>query len=211
MQKKHISPAIVRRLPRYYRYVRSLLREGVERVSSRELSQMMDITASQIRQDFNCFGGFGQQGYGYNVKYLFEQLSLILGLDQTYSAIILGAGNLGRALLNNFTFDTPIFDFIAAFDTSPDIIGRQLGGATVYAADELERFIAEHNPQIAVLTVPKSSAEELAGRLEKTSIRAIWNFTNIDITVSNPKIYVEDVHFSDSLMNVFYRLSHMDE
>ena len=207
MQKRHISQAIIRRLPRYYRYVLDLYRQGVERVSSRELSQLMDITASQIRQDFNCFGGFGQQGYGYNVKYLYEQLSLILGLDRDYNAIILGAGNLGRALLHNFSFDTPIFKFSAAFDTSPSVVGKTLGGVPVRDISELEDYISANKPDIAVLCVPQSAAAALAARLEATSIKGIWNFTNLEFSLSNDDIYVENVHFSDSLINVFYNIS----
>jgi redox-sensing transcriptional repressor len=207
MQKRQISQAIIRRMPRYYRYVLALYREGVERVSSRELSQLMDITASQIRQDFNCFGGFGQQGYGYNVKHLYEQLSQILGLDQEYSAVILGAGNLGRALLNNFSFEIPIFNFSAAFDSSPAITGNVIGGVPVYDIAQLEDYINRNKTDIAVLTVPQQAAFDLIKRLETTSIRGIWNFTNLEFTLSRPDIYVEHVHFSDSLINVFYNIS----
>jgi redox-sensing transcriptional repressor len=207
MQKKHVSPAIIRRLPRYYRYLLSLDHSGVERVSSKELSELMDVTASQIRQDFNSFGGFGQQGYGYNVKYLCAQLSSILGFDRSYRAIILGAGNLGRALLNNFSFETPVFRFTAAFDVSPNVVGTQINGIPVLAIADLEKYIKENLPDIAVLTVPQTSVLDLCTRLEKTSIKGVWNFTNLDIALENSEIYIENVHFSDSLMNVFYQIS----
>jgi len=207
MQKKRISPAIIRRLPRYYRYLLTLSKNGVERVSSKELSELMDVTASQIRQDFNSFGGFGQQGYGYNVKYLCSQLSAILGFNRSYSAVILGAGNLGRALLNNFRFETPVFRFTAAFDVSPEVIGTKINGVPVYDIGGMEEYIDSNLPDIAVLTVPQGSVSEVCARLEKTRIKGIWNFTNLDLMLQNPDIFVENVHFSDSLMNVFYQIS----
>lgn len=207
MQKKRISPAIIRRLPRYYRYLLTLDKNAVERVSSKELSVLMDVTASQIRQDFNSFGGFGQQGYGYNVRYLCKQLSAILGFNRSYRAIILGAGNLGRALLNNFRFETPVFEFVAAFDIAPDVTGSSINGVPVYDISGLEEYIEAHLPDIAVLTVPQASVFQLCSRLEKTKIKGIWNFTNLDITLQNSDIFIENVHFSDSLMIVFYQIS----
>ncbi|MBQ2902200.1 MAG: redox-sensing transcriptional repressor Rex [Agathobacter sp.] len=206
MVEKGISQAVVRRMPRYYRYLRDLLEQGVERVSSNELSKLMKVTASQIRQDLNNFGGFGQQGYGYNVRFLYEEIGKILGLDQTHNLIIIGAGNLGQAIANYGRFDSLGFVTVALFDVNPEIIGKEVRGIKIHALDELEVFCQNHKVDIAALTMPKQSADNTAQRLVELGIRAIWNFAHVDLDVDDESVVVENVHLSDSLMQLSYNI-----
>ena len=205
--EKGISQAVVRRMPRYYRYLRDLLEQGVERISSNELSKLMKVTASQIRQDLNNFGGFGQQGYGYNVRFLYEEIGKILGLDQTHNLIIIGAGNLGQAIANYGRFDSLGFVTIALFDINPEIIGKEVRGIKVYSLDELETFCKNNKVDIAALTMPKQSADNTAQRLVELGINAIWNFAHVDLNVNDEKVVVENVHLSDSLMQLSYNIA----
>ena len=205
--EKGISQAVVRRMPRYYRYLRDLLEQGVERVSSNELSKLMKVTASQIRQDLNSFGGFGQQGYGYNVRYLYDEIGKILGLDQTHKLIIIGAGNLGQAIANYGRFDSLGFITIALFDINPEIIGKEVRGIKVYSLDELETFCESNKVDIAALTMPKQSVDNTAQRLVELGINAIWNFAHVDLNVNDENVVVENVHLSDSLMQLSYNIA----
>ena len=206
METKEISQAVIGRLPRYYRYLGDLKDNGVERISSQELSELMQVTASQIRQDFNNFGGFGQQGYGYNVEFLYKEIGKILGLDRKHHFIIIGAGNLGRALGNYMNFERRGFIFSGMFDRNPELIGRDVRGIKVQPMEEMEQFVRENNIDIAVLTIPKTGAVSVAEKLAANGIKAIWNFAHVDLNV--PKgIQVENVHLSDSLMKLSYNLS----
>ena len=205
--EKGISQAVVRRMPRYYRYLGDLLEKGVERISSNDLSKLMNVTASQIRQDLNNFGGFGQQGYGYNVRFLYEEIGKILGLDQTHNLIIIGAGNLGQAIANYGKFGQLGFSTIALFDVNPEIIGKEVNGIKIYSLEELEGFCKEHKVDIAALTMPKKSADNTAQRLVEVGIRAIWNFAHVDLDVKDENVVVENVHLSDSLMQLSYNIA----
>lgn len=207
MVEKGISQAVVRRMPRYYRYLRDLLEQGVERVSSNELSKLMKVTASQIRQDLNNFGGFGQQGYGYNVRFLYDEIGKILGLDQTHNLIIIGAGNLGQAIANYGRFDSLGFVTVALFDINPEIIGKEVRGIKVYSLNELETFCENNKVDIAALTMPKQSADNTAQRLVELGINAIWNFAHVDLNVDDENVVVENVHLSDSLMQLSYNIA----
>ena len=179
MEERGISQAVIGRLPRYYRYLGDLKNEGVERISSQELSRIMNVTASQIRQDFNNFGGFGQQGYGYNTSYLYEEIGKILGLDQQHDMILIGAGNLGQALVNYMNLKNRGFSFKGAFDISPSLQGRKIANVPIYPMEQMTGFIVENHIDIAVLTVPKAAAIEITQILTETPIKAIWNFANI--------------------------------
>ena len=205
MEEKEISQAVISRLPRYFRYLGELKDEGVERISSQELSELMKVTASQIRQDFNNFGGFGQQGYGYNVEYLYKEIGKILGLDEKHNFIIIGAGNLGQALGNYLNFERRGFIFRGMFDKNPALVGKDVRGVKVMPMEEMERFVRENDIDIAVLTIPKTGAEEVAERLVANGIRAIWNFAHVDLNVPEG-IQVENVHLSDSLMKLSYNI-----
>ena len=206
MEEKEISQAVIGRLPRYFRYLGELKDKGVERISSQDLSELMKVTASQIRQDFNNFGGFGQQGYGYNVEYLYNEIGKILGLDRQHNFIIIGAGNLGRALGNYMNFEKRGFIFRGMFDTDRQLVGKEVRGVNVMPMDELEQFIRENDIDIAVLTIPKEEAVSVAERLVGTQVRAIWNFAHVDLNVP-PGIQVENVHLSDSLMKLSYNIN----
>lgn len=206
MEEKEISQAVIGRLPRYFRYLGELKDEGVERISSQELSELMKVTASQIRQDFNNFGGFGQQGYGYNVEYLYTEIGKILGLDTTHSFIIVGAGNLGRALGNYLNFEKRGFIFKGIFDQNPALVGQDVRGIKVMPMEELEGFVKANDIEIAVLTIPKTSAVSVAEVLVHNGIRAIWNFAHVDLNVPEG-IQVENVHLSDSLMKLSYDIN----
>lgn len=206
MEEKGISQAVISRLPRYFRYLGELRDEGVERISSQELSELMRVTASQIRQDFNNFGGFGQQGYGYNVEFLYKEIGKILGLDMTHNFIIIGAGNLGQALGNYMNFERRGFIFKGMFDRNPDLVGRDVRGVKVMPMEKMEEFVRENDIDIAVLTIPKTGAVDVADCLVHNGIRAIWNFAHVDLNVPNG-IQVENVHLSDSLMKLSYNLS----
>ena len=210
METKEISQAVIGRLPRYLRYLGDLKDEGVERISSQELSELMKVTASQIRQDFNNFGGFGQQGYGYNVEYLYREIGKILGLDQKHNFIIIGAGNLGRALGNYLNFERRGFIFKGMFDKNPDLVGEDVRGIKVMPMEELEHFVRENDIDIAVLTIPKNSAVNIVDVLVENGIRAIWNFAHVDLNVPEG-ILVENVHLSDSLMKLSYNINRMSQ
>ena len=210
MEGRGISQAVIRRLPRYYRYLGELLEDGVERISSNDLSKRMKVTASQIRQDLNNFGGFGQQGYGYNVKYLYTEIGKILGLDKTHNFIIIGAGNLGQALANYASFERSGFILKSLFDVNPRLEGMSIRGVRVRMMDELVDFLQNNDIEIAALTIPKSKAIEVADLLTANGIKAIWNFAHTDLTL--PKdVIVESVHLSDSLMQLSYNISQRKE
>lgn len=210
MENKEISQAVISRLPRYFRYLGELKDQGIERISSQELSDIMDVTASQIRQDFNNFGGFGQQGYGYKVEYLYEEIGKILGLDQTHNLIIIGAGNLGQALANYMNFERRGFLFQGIFDNNPALYGRKIRDMEVRPMEEMEGFVRDNHIDIAVLTIPKTSAEAVARRLVDNGIKGIWNFAHVDLDV--PKsIQVENVHLSDSLMKLTYNIHRYEQ
>jgi redox-sensing transcriptional repressor len=206
MEEKEISRAVVKRLPRYYRYLGDLLAEGVERISSNELSERMQVTASQIRQDLNNFGGFGQQGYGYNVKFLYSEIGKILGLDKTYHMIIIGAGNLGQALANYVKFEKRGFKVVGIFDVNSELIGQTVRGIQIRHADEVAEFMQTTRVDIATLTLPRKPAEEMAEILVENGIKAIWNFAHLDLHVPGD-IIVENVHLSESLMRLSYNIN----
>lgn len=206
MEQKEISQAVIGRLPRYFRYLGDLKDEGVERISSQELSELMHVTASQIRQDFNNFGGFGQQGYGYNVEYLYEEISKILGLNQTHHLIIIGAGNLGQAIGNYMNFERRGFILKGMFDNNPALTDMKVRGISVQPMNKIADFVTENNIDIAVLTIPKASAVAVAEELVKYGIKAIWNFAHVDLNVPEG-IQVENVHLSDSLMKLSYNIT----
>ena len=206
-----VSPAVIKRLPRYFRYLRELIRNGKLRISSGELSEMMNVTASQIRQDLNCFGGFGQQGYGYNVNYLYAKVCEILGVGEGYSAIVIGAGNLGRALVRNPMFEKRGVDIVGMFDVSPDVIGKRITDVEVRNMDDLECFCEAHKVDMAVLTCPKENALEVTERLLKLGIRGFWNFTGRELGHLSNGVAVENVHIGDSLMTLCYEMRTNDE
>ncbi|MCR5672604.1 MAG: redox-sensing transcriptional repressor Rex [Lachnospiraceae bacterium] len=205
MDNINISQAVIKRLPRYYRYLGELNDEGVMRISSRELSELMHVTASQIRQDLNHFGGFGQQGYGYNVKNLYDEIGKILGLDKNHKLVVIGAGHLGQALSNYVNFERRGFHILGIFDKDPDLIGMKIRDVTVSPMEELEDFIKNNDIDIAVLTIPKTSAVAVSQMLVKYNIKAIWNFAHVDLPVPD-SVTVENVHLSESLMRLSYNL-----
>ena len=212
VEQRKISRAVISRLPRYYRYLGDLLEAGVERISSNDLSKKMQVTASQIRQDLNNFGGFGQQGYGYNVKYLYTEIGKILGLDKDHNFIIIGAGNLGLISPGEFipVFERNGFILKSLFDVNPRLEGVTIRGIPVRMLDELEGYLQENDIEIAALTLPKSKAEEVADVLVANGIKAIWNFAHTDLTL--PKdVIVESVHLADSLMKLSYNISQHNE
>jgi len=207
MKKQNISDAVIRRLPRYYRHLDDLCSKGVLRISSHSLGIKMGITASQIRQDFSCFGEFGQQGYGYNVADLRMEIGRILGADQNHSAIVIGVGNLGHALIQNFLFSHTGFTVGAAFDISPQLIGTKLNDIPVLSMDELANYVSSHKVDVAVLTVPQNIVQGIVNDLIGLGIRGFWNFTNIELETNDPSVYIENIHFSDSLLTLSYRIS----
>ena len=208
LRKENISDAVIRRLPRYYRQLSDLRARGIVRISSRSLGKEMGITASQIRQDFSCFGEFGQQGYGYHVEELYMEIGHILGVDQRHRLIIIGAGHLGHALLQNFPFSKTGFTVDAAFDVSPLVIGSVVNGVPVYDMEKLEEFLRRSPVDVVVLTVPRNVVEEIAGRLIHLGVRGFWNFTNLELTSSHPDVKFENIHFADSLLTLSYRIAH---
>ncbi len=199
-----VSQAVINRLPRYYRYLRELLSKDILRISSSELSKMMGVTASQIRQDLNCFGGFGQQGYGYNVRYLFEKISDILGVNECYNAVIIGAGNLGSALAGASTFNNRGVFLKALFDVDPDVIGKEINGLTVYDWKDFGKYVRSNRVDIAVITVPKTQAVSVAKIVVSQGVGGIWNFTGIELKI--PDIPVKNVHMGDILMTLCYEM-----
>ena len=210
METRKISQAVIRRLPRYYRYLGELLEDGVERISSNDLSKRMKLTASQIRQDLNNFGGFGQQGYGYNVKYLHTEIGKILGLENKHNFIIVGAGNLGQALANYSHFENQVFILKGIFDVNPTLRGMSIRDVPVRMMSEMKDFIKENNIEIAVLTIPKECAIDVAKDLVDAGIQAIWNFAHVDMNVPD-NVIVESVHLSESLMRLSYNISRYNE
>lgn len=210
MYDKTISSAVIKRLPRYYRYLGELIENDVVRISSKELSMKMNVTASQIRQDLNNFGGFGQQGYGYNVEYLYTEIGKILGLDRKYNVIIIGAGNLGQALANYTDFERRGFYIRGIFDVNPRLVGMSIRGVEIHLIDELEEFIKKTPVHIAALTIPKMKAPQVAQELVRLGVRALWNFAPTDLNV--PKdVMVENVHLAESLMRLSYNLKAAEE
>lgn len=207
--EKKISMAVIRRLPRYFRYLHDLMKLDIKRISSKELSERMCITASQIRQDLNCFGGFGQQGYGYNVESLYNEISRILGVDNRFSCIIIGAGNMGTALANYENFRKRGFDILAIFDVAPDKVGREVNGISVYSMDALDDFVKSHKVDIAMFTVPSKAVIEVAKKVVSLGIKGIWNFSPNELRLGED-VVIENVHLSDSLMVLGYRLRNME-
>ncbi|MDO4460498.1 MAG: redox-sensing transcriptional repressor Rex [Clostridia bacterium] len=203
--KSNISMSVIRRLPRYYRYLRDLEKSGIVRVSSKELSVRMGFTASQIRQDFNCFGGFGQQGYGYSVSNLRERIGEILGVANLKKCVLIGAGNLGRALLS-IDFSQMGFDLVGIFDTNTDIIGKEVRGYKVYGTEIIAEFCAREKPEMAIICTPTDSAEEICDTLFENGVNAFWNFSHYDISMKHPEAMVETVHLNDSIMTLSYLL-----
>lgn len=205
-----ISTAVIKRLPRYYRHLGELLELGVERISSGELSERMKVTASQIRQDLNNFGGFGQQGYGYNVKYLYDEIGKILGLDEKHNVVIIGAGNLGRAIAGYANFEKRGFVITGIFDIDEKLKGTKIREIEVSHLSELDEFAKNNTIDIAALTIPKTEAVKVADKLVKLGVKAFWNFAHTDLLVP-PDVIVESVHLSESLMRISYNLKRMDE
>ncbi len=207
MSRDNVSLAVVRRLPRYYRHLQELRSEGQTRISSRQLAERLGLTASQIRQDLNCFGGFGQQGYGYNVESLLREIGDILGVSRGLKAAIIGMGHLGHALCNNFDFEWAGVRLVGIFDNAPDIVGTRIGQFTVLSVDTLDAFVQEHSLEVAILTLSRQAAPGMAERLSAMpSIRGLWNFTNVDFQHVQDKVAVEYVNFTDSLMTLCYRV-----
>jgi len=208
MKKDKISSAVIRRLPRYYRHLDDLYRSNTVRISSGALAKTMGLTASQIRQDLSCFGEFGQQGYGYNVERLRSEVADILGMNRSHTVIILGAGNLGRALIENFSFRTNGFRLVAAFDVDSNLVGKQLGGTPVYHVDTLGSYMRDHKVSVGVLTVPAAVAVESARMLAMYGVEGIWNFTNVELPEAEMQgVKFENVHFADSLLTLSYMIS----
>ncbi len=202
----NISMPVIRRLPRYYRFLYDLKENGVTRISSRELSQRMGLTASQIRQDLNCFGGFGQQGYGYIVEQLYEEIGHILGMDDPVVAIMVGAGNMGKAVANHMDFERRGFRLVGLFDDAETLIGTTLRGMEIQPTDNLEDFCRAHQPKMAILCIPKEAAKHVVERLIDCGINAFWNFSHYDIAYDHPDAVVENVHLGDSLMTLSYHI-----
>ena len=201
-----ISISVIKRLPRYYRFLGELKKQGVTRISSGELAKRMNLTASQIRQDLNCFGGFGQQGYGYNIEMLYDGIGKILDLDETSPAIILGVGKLGVVVAENMNFRKYGFDLVGAFDVSDEVIGKKVADLTVKHLDELEAFCRQYSPKAAFMCVPSDAAPELAERLIALGVTGFWNFSHYDIGIKHPEVSVENVHFGDTLMRLSYKI-----
>ena len=211
MKRVKVSNNVIRRLPRYLRKLDELSENGVSRISSFDLGQQLGLTPSQIRQDFSCFGEFGQQGYGYNVPALRTQIASILGMDRGFTAILIGVGNIGRALMDNFCFSEWGFNLACAFDVNPKLIGTEFNSVPIHSTDELEAYLAENHVDVAVLSVPKSVAVPVTERLTACGVEAIWNFTNVELTEPNSSTIVENVHFSDSLLSLSYFVSERND
>ena len=207
MEERRVSEAVIRRLPKYYRHLMTLQKEGVERISSGKLAEQMRLNASQVRQDFNCFGGFGQQGYGYNVKYLLEEIRKILSLDRPYKAVVVGAGNIGTALANFEGFEKENISVEALFDIKPELIGQQVNGKPILHTDSLETFIAENDISIGVIAARRSAAQSIAKRMHDAGVKGIWNFAPTDVMVEG--IPVENMHLTDSLICLCFKMSHL--
>ena len=202
-----ISESVIKRLPRYYRFLGELKAEGMERISSRELSERMGLTASQIRQDLNCFGGFGQQGYGYNIEVLQSEIGQILGLDRPKNTILIGMGNLGRAVTMHMNFESKGFHLIGLFDAKESLVGQIVRNQPIRSTDTLDEFCRENLPQVAILCIPKDSAESISAQLIKLGVKAFWNFSHYDIAMNHPDVVVQNIHFSDSLMRLSFKMT----
>lgn len=205
MEVRRVSEAVIRRMPKYYRQLQVLQAQGVERISSGKLAQMMRLNASQVRQDFNCFGGFGQQGYGYNVNTLLNEIKGILALNQTHVAIVAGAGNIGRALASFDNFEQQGFSITALFDINEELVGTQVNGKPVLNISEMEEYVKQNNVTVGIIAARRSVAQELADRMVQAGIKGIWNFAPIDVTASVP---VENIHMTDSLICLTYKMFH---
>ena len=208
--KNSVSLQVIHRLPRYYRFLEVLKAEGKVRTSSRELAERMNLTASQIRQDFNCFGGFGQQGYGYNIDVLHAEIAHILGIDRLKSAILIGVGNIGRAVIQNVKFESKGFNLIGIFDTKESLVGHMVKNIPVRHISTLDEFCRENNPSVAVLCLPTSAAKPVVDQLIKLSVDGFLNFSSYDIALDYPSVSVENVHFGDRLMTLSYKLDNKD-
>ena len=205
-----VSISVIKRLPRYYRFLGELKDNGVIRISSKDLSEKMGFTASQIRQDLNCFGGFGQQGYGYNIESLYNEIGNILGVNNNRKAILIGAGNLGRAVALHMSFEQRGFNIIGVFDRNKALSGQLLRGLPIRHTDGLYNFCKDNSPTVAVLCIPSPAAKELAPQLVELGIKGFWNFSHYDISADYPNVAVENVHLSDSLMTLSYHVSNLD-
>lgn len=210
MKSLHVSGAIIRRLPRYYRYLGELKKDGVTRISSGDLSDIMGVTASQIRQDLNHFGGFGQQGFGYRVEYLYDEIGKILGMDRVHHVIMIGAGNLGTALANHSGSCTQDFVIDAIFDSNAERIGKRIRGLRILSTDSLEKYLASHDADIAAIAVPREEATGISERLVASGVKAIWNFSHVDLKVPED-VVVENVHLYESLMSLSYKAKAAEE
>ena len=210
-RKTKVSTAVIRRLPRYYRKLSELQHTGVMRISSSALGKSMGLTASQIRQDLFCFGGFGQQGYGYKVDSLKEEIGDILGIGLGHTIVVLGTGNLGRALIKNFKFSSNGFKLLAAFDVSEQVVGSEIAGVPVYHVDSLKTFLDDYPASVGLLAVPISAAQEMCDRLVDAGVKGIWNFTNGEISCAQDDVVIESVHFSDSLLALSYMISQRED
>lgn len=204
-----VSISVIRRLPRYHRFLNDLLQRGIHRISSRELAELMSLTASQIRQDLNCFGGFGQQGYGYNVDALYEEISKILGLDKGLKIILLGAGNLGMALVKHLDFEAKGFQLMGIFDANPNLVGQKVRGIEIQDESRLEDFCKRNVPDVAILCLPRDVVESVGEKLIGYGIRGFWNFSHYDLSVKHKDIAVQNVHLGDSLMTLCYQVTEM--
>jgi redox-sensing transcriptional repressor len=202
-----VSNNVIRRLPRYLRKLDELKTAGVDRISSGELGRQMGLTSSQIRQDFSCFGEFGQQGYGYNVTALRGEIASILGTNRDFSVVLVGVGNIGRALIENFCFEQYGFHMVSAYDVRPELIGKNIGGINIQDISDLPQAFTNNDVEVAVLCVPKSMASTAAEDLVRYGIRAIWNFTNTELNITSSDVIVENIHFSDSLLALGYYLA----
>ncbi len=206
-KSRNVSSSVIKRLPRYHRFLGDLNNKGMTRISSKELSIRMGLTASQIRQDLNCFGEFGQQGYGYNIKLLYNEIGQILGLQDTKKAILIGAGHMGKALTLHFDMSAKGFQLIGIFDIKPSLLGQTVQNLPIHSMDRLDEFCKENKPDMAILCIPRESAREVAEVLINLGIKGFWNFTHYDLSVEFPGICVENVHLSDSLMTLKYNLN----
>ena len=207
----HVSVPVIKRLPRYHRYLEELKRMGIVRISSKELSQRMGLTASQIRQDLNCFGGFGQQGYGYNIEQLYNEIGSILGIDKKSKAIMIGAGNLGHAIATHLRFENRGFDLVGIFDNNPQVVGSNVGGRIVMDSKDLDEFCEKEKPVVAILCIPAEYAAENADKLVSLGIKGFWNFTQCALMSRYDNVAVENVHLGDSLMTLCYQINKLSE
>ncbi len=204
--RDNVPSAVIKRLPRYHRCLAELLKEGKMRISSKDFSALMGVTASQVRQDLNCFGGFGQQGYGYNTRFLYNKISDLLGVNEGFNAVIVGAGKLGKALAATHMFERRGVNRLAMFDIDPNVIGTKIYGVPVYSADDLCEFCKINNVHMGVLTVPKEAAHEIAETLAEGGVKGIWNFANMELKIDNPNVIIENIHLGDSLMTLCYEI-----